>query len=239
MVQTLDLGGITIDVIFKDIKNVHLSVNPPSGQVRVSAPKGTSLERIRLFAISRLGWIKRKQTSFLQQERETPREFLERESHYLWGRRYLLSLEEVVDKPQRVELSHNRLLLSVRPGSAPASREALIAAWYREQLRLAAEPLIDKWEPLMGVKVNRTFVQRMKTQWGSCNSKNRNIRLNTDLAKKRIECLEYVIVHEMVHLIAPKHDQRFIELMGRFLPEWKQLRNLLNSTPLSHSEWTY
>jgi predicted metal-dependent hydrolase len=238
MAKMLELGDLTVDIVFKDIQNVHLSVYPPTGRVRISAPRGTSLERLRLFAISKLDWIKREQISFLQQARETPREYLERESHYLWGRRYLLHMVEA-DQTPRVELSHNRLMLTIRPGTAPSARESLISAWYRYQLRLASEPLVSKWEPLMGVNVNRTLIQRMKTKWGSCNPYSRNIRLNTELAKKPPECLEYIIVHEMAHLLVPNHGDKFTALMDRFLPEWRQLRHLLNSAPLSHSEWQY
>ena len=195
--------------MLKDIKNVHLSVHPPTGRVRISAPSRMSLDTIRVFAISKLGWIKQQQRKLREQERETPREYLDRESHYVWGKRYLLKVIES-DEPPSVELKHSQMLLRVRPATDEAKKQAIVEEWYREQLKEAVPPLIAKWEPLMGVKVERFFVQRMKTKWGSCNPGAGSIRLNTDLAKKPRECLEYIVVHEMVHLIERHHNDRFM-----------------------------
>jgi predicted metal-dependent hydrolase len=225
MTKQLTVGGIAIEVVFKDIKNVHLSVYPPMGRVRIAAPARMSLDTIRLYAIAKLDWIKKQQQKLRGQERETPREYLDRESHYVWGRRYLLKVVEA-DQIPTVELKHNQMVLTVRPGAGKEKREDVVAAWYREQLRLAMSPLITKWEVLIGVKANRIFVQRMKTKWGSCNPHNRSIRLNSELAKKPSECLEYVIVHELVHLLEPTHNQRFVALMDKFMPQ-------------SHAEWEY
>jgi hypothetical protein len=238
MTTQIKLGDVTIDVVFKDIKNVHLSVYPPNGRVRISAPLRMDIDTIRVFAISRLGWIKQQQKKFQEQERETPREYLNLESHYVWGKRYLLKVIESEETPT-VELKHKKMVLSVRPGTDDKKKQAIIDAWYREQLKNALPPLIAKWEPLLGVKVERFFVRRMKTKWGSCNYKARNIRLNTELVKKPQECLEYVIIHEMAHLLEPTHNSRFIMLMDRFMPKWQFYRDKLNQLPVSHENWNY
>ena len=238
MATQLKLGDISVDVVLKDIKNVHLSVYPPNGKVRISAPARMSLDTIRVFAISKLGWIKQQQKKFRSQERETPREYLNRESHYLWGKRYLLKTVECDEAPF-VELKHGTMVLRLRPGTAEAKRQAIVEEWYREQLKGAAPPLIAKWEPVLGVKVDRFFVQRMKTKWGSCNAGTRRIRLNTDLAKKPPECLEYIVVHEMAHLVEPTHNARFVALMDRLMPQWRFCREKLNQLPVRHEEWSY
>lgn len=234
----IDLGGIRVEVIKKDIKNVHLSVYPPTGRVRVSAPARMKLETIRVFAISRLGWIKQQQKKLVSQERETPREYLDRESHYVWGRRYLLKIVEKEAAPA-VSLDHSRLLLQVRPSTGVERREAILEEWYRGQLKAAVSPLIAKWQRLMGVKVERFFVQKMRTKWGSCSHGAGSIRLNTDLAKKPAECLEYVLVHEMVHLLEPTHNARFLAAMDLFMPGWRFHRDALNRLPVRHEKWEY
>jgi predicted metal-dependent hydrolase len=197
MATRFNLGEIPVDVVLKDIKNIHLSVYPPSGTVRISAPSRMSLDTIRVFAISKLGWIKQQQSKLRGQERESPREYLDRESHYVWGRRYLLQVVEC-DEPPSIELKHKRMVLRVRPGADEARKQAVMEDWYRAEIKKAATPLIAKWEPVLGVKADRVFVQRMKTRWGSCNTATHSIRLNTDLAKKPADCLEYIVVHEMV-----------------------------------------
>jgi hypothetical protein len=238
MVHKLRLGNMYVDVVLKDIKNIHLSVLPPNGKVRISAPLRTNLDTIRVFAISKLDWIKRQQKKLQGQDRETPREYVERESHYLWGKRYLLSVSESV-RPTSLELKHNRIVLHVRPGTADHKRQAIVEEWYRGQLKQAAPPIISKWAPIIGVKVARFFVQRMKTKWGSCNHRTGSIRLNTELAKKPQENLEYIVVHEMVHLLEPTHNPRFVALMDRYMPKWQFHREQLNRFPVSHEEWEY
>ena len=238
MTTQIDLGGISVDVVRKDIKNVHLSVFPPTGRVRIAAPARMDLDTIRVFAVTKLGWIKAQQKKILAQERETPREYLDRESHYLWGRRYLLEVVER-DAAPLVTLKHRKLVLQVRPGSDELKRQGVLEAWYRVTLKRAMPALIAKWEPLMGAKVHRFFVQRMKTKWGGCNPRARSLRLNTELAKKPPECLEYIVVHEMAHLLEPTHGQRFRALMDRTMPAWEFHRAQLNRLPVRHEEWVY
>lgn len=227
----INLGDIAVDVVLKDIKNVHLSVHPPTGRVRISAPKRMRIDTIRLFAISKLDWIKRQQTRLREQEREAPREYVERESHYVWGKRYLLTVSES-DEPPSIEVKHSRMHLRVRPRSDEDKRRALVEEWYRGQLKEAVPPLLARWQPLLGVRVERLFVRRMKTRWGSCNHKARTIRLNTELTKKPAECLEYIVVHELVHLLEPTHNARFVALMDRFMPKWQFHRQALNRLPV-------
>jgi predicted metal-dependent hydrolase len=234
----IQLGDVTVNVVMKDIKNVHLSVHPPTGRVTISAPLHMSLDTVRVFAISKLGWIRRQQGKFREQERETPREYLDRESHYVWGRRYLLKVTEC-ERPPSVELKHKHMHLSVRPGTDDSKREAIMEDWYRVQVRQAVPSLVEKWEKLIGVKVERIFIQHMKTKWGSCNPAAKNIRLNTDLAKKPHECLEYLVVHELVHMLEPTHNARFIGLMDKFMPKWRFYREQMNRLPVRHEDWRY
>lgn len=196
------------------------------------------LNTIRVFAISKLGWIRSHQRRQRAQEREPAREYLNRESHFVWGRRYLLKVIEA-DASPFVELRHRAIVLGVRPGANADKREAVLEAWYREQLRKAVPAVLDKWQPLMAVKVRRIFVQRMKTKWGSCRPAAGSIRLNTELAKKPLECLEYIMVHEMVHLLEPTHNTRFLTLMDRFMPRWEFNRSELNRLPVRHEDWGY
>jgi predicted metal-dependent hydrolase len=238
MVTQIELGGIVLDVVKKDIKNVHLSVYPPTGRVRLAAPSRMKLDTIRLFAISKLGWIRQQQKKLREQVRETPREFIDRESHYVWGRRVLLKLVEA-EGPTSVELRHSKLLLSVRPGTDTAAREAIVSGWYRQSLKAEVPSLVAAWEPRLGVKVNNFYVQQMKTKWGSCNPGASTIRLNTELAKKPKACLEYIVVHEMTHLLEHTHGPRFLALMDRFMPAWRETRALLNGLPARHERWSY
>lgn len=234
----LKFGEITVDVLFKDIKNVHLSVYPPYGRVHISAPLHMNINTIRSFAISKLSWIRQQQKKISEQERETPREYLERESHYVWGNRYLLEMIES-NKAPFIELRHRTMLLHVRNKDDFAQKQSVIEEWYRMQLKKLAYPIIAKWEPILGVKIEKVFVQKMKTKWGGCNPIGKHIRLNTDLAKKPPECLEYVIVHEMIHILEPTHNTRFTALVEQFIPKWLSYREQLNRLPVSHAEWDY
>lgn len=232
------LGDIVVDVVQKDIKNLHLSVHPPAGKVRISAPMRMDLNTIRVFAITKLAWIKSQQKKLREQERETPREYLDRESHYVWGKRYLLKLVEK-DAAPTVELKHNKMILQLRPAASHEKRQEVLDAWYREQLKEVAPALIAKWEKAVGVKVGKFFVQKMKTKWGSCSPASKNIRINTDLAKKPLQCLEYIVAHELTHLLERHHNDHFIALMDAHMPQWRQYREMLNSLPLGHQEWGY
>lgn len=238
MEAQIELGDITVDVVLKDIKNIHLRIYPPNGRVRISAPSRMDIDTIRVFAISKLDWIKKQQKKVREQERETPREYLDRESHYVWGKRYLLTVIES-DQTPSVAFAHNQLLLQVRPQTNEEKRQAIVEAWYRDQVKKAVPSLIAKLEPLMHVTVARFYVQRMRTLWGSCNPAARSIRLNTDLAKKPRECLEYVAVHEMAHLLEPSHNARFRALMDQFMPNWELSRQKLNRLPIHHELWAY
>ncbi len=238
MSTTISVGDITLEVIHKNIKNVHLSVYPPTGRVRIAAPSHMDLETVRLFAISKIAWIRRNQKKQLEQERETPREFIERESHYLWGKRLLLKVVEKEAVPV-VQAQHRFLKLQVRPGTSQESRGDIMGSWYREQIRTEAEPLMALWEKRLGVKVKALYVQQMKTRWGSCNSLAKSIRLNTELAKKPKECLEYIIVHEMIHILVPNHGKQFQGLLSKHFPNWQNVRDQLNTSPLAHSRWGY
>jgi predicted metal-dependent hydrolase len=238
MRTAVQVGNLAVEVLRKDIKNVHLSVHPPTGRVRIAAPPHLSLDAIRAFAIGKLNWIRRQQRKLGEQERETPREYLDRETHYVWGHRCLLSVVEH-DAPPSVEWRHHRLILLVRPGADTAQRRDVLEAWFRAQLRAAAHPVLAKWEQRLDVRVERIFVQRMRTRWGSCNREARTLRLNTDLAKKPRECLEYILVHELVHLLEPTHNTHFVKLMDQFLPGWPQRRELLNRLPVRHEDWMY
>lgn len=235
---TLKLNELDIEIVQKNIKHVHLSVYPPDGRVKVSAPLGMAPDTLRVFVISKLAWIKKQQSKLRAQPREAPREYLDRESHYVWGKRYLLKIEEA-EAPPRIELKHNKLVLSVRPGTNPTRKQAILEAWYRDNLRQAVPALIEKWQSRMGVSVTRFYVQSMKTKWGSCSVHSGSIRLNTELAKKPRVCLEYIVVHEMTHLLEPTHNSRFIGLMDRFMPKWRFYRDELNRLPVRHEEWGY
>ncbi len=232
------IGDISVDVVLKDIRNIHLSVYPPAGRVRISAPSGMNIETIRLYAISRLGWIKKQQHKLRGQERETPREYLNRESHYLWGKRYLLKIIER-NAPSAVDVQHSAIHLYIRPDASQEKKQFTLDEWYRKQLKVALPDLIALWEKRVGVRVNEFGIKKMKTKWGTCNPDARRIWVNLELAKKPKECLEYIVVHEMVHLLENHHNERFMALMDDILPKWRSLRDDLNRLPVKHEEWEY
>lgn len=226
----INLGNINIDIIAKDIKNVHLAVLPPLGRVRISAPKRMNLETIRMFAITKLSWIKRQQSKMLKQEREGVKNYVNRESHYFLGKRYLLKVVEVNHKPT-VLLNHSNIVLNIKPNFSPEQRQILLQEWYRFKLKETAVKIIKKWERKMNVEVGELAIRKMKTRWGSCNQQSKKIHLNLELAKKPLQCLEYIIVHEMVHLLERKHGERFVACMNKFLPNWKSYKEDLNRLP--------
>jgi predicted metal-dependent hydrolase len=236
MSETIRLGAIAISVQRKAIKHVHLSVHPPSGRVTMVAPLATRMEVARAYAVSKLRWIREQQAKLRVQVRESPRQYVERESHYLWGRRYLLRVKEEESKPF-VRLDHRRVTLTVRPGSGTEKREAVLNAWHRLLLHDVLPALILRWEPKLGVKVTGYFLQRMKTRWGSCNHRTGYIRVNTELVKKPKDLLEYVLVHEMVHLMESTHSDRFISILEDHYPSWREARAELNELPLAAEVW--
>ncbi len=236
MSKTIELGELSIEVTRKDIKNVHLSVHPPDGRVTLAAPSSTRLDVARAYAISKLGWIRDQQEKLAKQARETPREFIGRESHSLWGRRYLMIVEHREAKPL-ISLDHKRITLTVRPGNSHEKREQVMHQWHKTLLHEAIPPLIKKWEKKLKVQVTGYFLQRMKTKWGSCNHKAGHIRLNTELVKKPKDLLEYVIVHELAHLIEPTHNDRFVAIVQKSYPTWREARKELNELPLTAETW--
>lgn len=237
--EQIIISNIKIDVVRKEIKNIHLAVYPPTGRVRIAAPLRVNEDAIRLFAISKLGWIKRHQRNFEGQERVSPRGYKNRESHYFQGRRYLLNIIED-EKPPKVVLKNKTYIdMYVRPETPVAKRHQIMNEWYRVQLKRQIPELIEKWEKRLNVKVSEGQVKLMKTKWGSCNIEIKRIWLNLELAKKPIQCLEYIIVHEMVHLLERKHNDKFLYYMDTHLPNWKQLKTELNKLPVSHADWKY
>lgn len=236
MQETIQLGDVVIALTRKDVKHVHLTVHPPTGRVTLVAPRATRTEVARAYAISKLGWIRNQRVKLDTQAREAPRRFVERESHHVWGRRYLLTIAEVDDKPV-VKLSHRRLVLQVRPGSSLEKRTEVMHDWHKALLHDVVPGLIRKWESKLGVIVSGYFLQRMKTKWGSCNHDKRHIRLNTELVKKPKDLLEYVVVHEMAHLLEPSHSERFVAILDRHWPQWRESRAELNALALGHEDW--
>ena len=226
-------------VVRKRIKHLHIGVYPPNGNVRVAAPVRLDDVAIRLAVISKLGWIRRKQEEFLRQDRQSSREFITGESHYFEGKRYRLDVTECDAPPNVRLLSNTRIGLSVRPGADRKTREAALHAWYRRRLRDRLPALIRKWEPLVGEHVAEVRIRKMKTRWGTCNRKARRVWLNLELAKKSAYCLEYILIHEMVHLIERGHNDRFRNLMDRLVPGWRIHRDELNRAPLAHADWAY
>jgi predicted metal-dependent hydrolase len=236
--EIIKLGDIDIEVTLKAIKNVHLSVYPPYGKVKVAAPSRMSIENIKIYTISKLGWIKEQQKKFKSQIRESKREYLTKESHYYLGQRYMLKINEINSAPS-VILRHKTIELYIRPQTSKLKMHLVLEDWYRSELKLIIQELITKWEKKIGVKSESFGIRKMKTKWGSCNTDTKSVLLNLELAKKPYQCIEYIVVHELVHLLERRHNDRFITLMNRFLPEWKQLKNDLNRLPISHFEWEY
>lgn len=234
----MEIGTLKVQVVKKDIKNMHLAVYPPNGNVRLATPKNVNDETLRLYVVSKLGWIRTQQRRFAKQDRETRRDYIERESHYFLGQRYLLKVVEKNTVPG-ITLTNKHLILQVRPRTLSEKRELILGSWYRKQLKNLIPTLIAKWEKVMGVKVEAWGVKQMKTKWGSCNIEARRIWFNLELAKKPLECLEFIVVHEMVHLLERKHNDRFIAYINKFLPKWKLYKQELNRLPVRHVGWGY
>ncbi len=235
----ITVSDIKIDVVRKDIKNIHLAVYPPTGRVRIAAPLRVNEDAIRLFAVSKLGWIKRRQREFEGQERLSRREYKNRESHYFQGKRYLLNVIDADVPPKVVLRSKTYLDLYIRHETPNAKRQVIMSEWYRAQLKKQIPELIKKWEEKLNVTDVEWQVKLMKTKWGSCTAEKKRIWINLELAKKPVHCLEYVIVHEMMHLLERRHNERFIAFMDKHLPKWRFFRDELNRGPLRHENWSY
>lgn len=237
--QTITILDIPVQVVRKPIKNFHLGVHPPHGQVKVSAPIRMTDDNIRLAVISRLSWIKKQKEKFEAQPRQTEREAVTGESHYFFGKRYRLEVIERRGRHEVVVKNSKTLQLFVNPGTTQTNRALVIKEWYRKELKAKIPALLEKWEPLIGKQVTVWGVKKMKTKWGSCNVKKRRILLNLELAKKPIECLEYVVVHELVHLLERRHNERFKGFMTTFFPKWRSCRDILKREPLGSEQWEY
>lgn len=236
--RQITVRNITIDVIKKDIKNLHLAVYPPTGRVRIAAPLNVEDEAVRLFAISKLGWIKKHRKKFAEQSRQTKREYVSGESHYLEGRRYLLNVIYQKGKPKVIIRNKTHIDLFVKKGSSLERREKILTDWYREKLRIRIAPLIAKWQKKIGVELNDWRVKRMRTKWGTCNVEAKRVWFNLELSKKPNHCLEYIVVHELVHFIERHHNDRYLSLMNKFLPNWRIYRDELNEMILSYEDWS-
>jgi len=235
----IQVSGFPVEIVRKDIKNLHVGVYPPAGRVRVAAPLRFSDDAVRLAIVSRLGWIRRQQAGFQAQERQSQREMVTGESHFVQGRRYRLRVIELPGAGS-VQLRNNKILeLAVDPATTRARREVLLNQWYRLRMRCQVEELIPQWEPVVGVALASWGIKRMKTRWGTCNAAARRIWLNSELAKKSISCLEFILVHEMVHLLERQHNNRFRGAMDRVMPNWRRYREELNRAPLAHENWKY
>ncbi|MCX6141774.1 MAG: SprT family zinc-dependent metalloprotease [Ignavibacteriales bacterium] len=233
------VGELLVDVVRKNIKHMHLAVYPPNGRVRVAVPLRINDEAVALAITTRLPWIHKHQRKFVGQGRQSAREYIPRESHYFKGRRYLLNLIEHQSPPKVVLTGKPSIDLYVRKGASRTKRERILQEWYRQELKTQIPPLIDKWQKIMNVSVLQWGVKRMKTRWGTCNVRARRIWINLEIAKKPLQCLDYIIVHEMAHLLERRHNPNFVALMDKFLPNWKSLRQTLNSYPLRHEAWKY
>ena len=236
----IKIGELDIHLTRKDIKNLHISVMPPDGQVRVSAPDAMTDTAIRMAVIHRIPWIRRQQAAFAKQERQSTREMVNGETHYLWGRRYRLEVIELDDlKSQTVKLKSGKLILTVNKGLSDEVKIKLLSEYYRGRLKARAPDLIDKWSKKTGVTISDWQIQKMKTKWGSCNIEEGNIRLNLDLAKKPLPCLEYIILHELLHFKERQHNDRFKALLDTYMPDWRSRRDLLNQMPLGQENWKH
>jgi predicted metal-dependent hydrolase len=235
----MQIGGIAVEVVRKTIKHLHVGVYPPAGRVRVAAPRRLNEEALRLAVVSRLGWIRRRQKEFAGQDRQSQREIVTGESHYFQGRRYRLRVRKREGTPEVLLVGKALMELRAPPGHDRAQRDVVLQRWYRQQLRALLPQLLARWEPRIGRTASEVRIKRMKTRWGSCNASDRRVWLNLELIKKPVVCLEYVLVHELVHLHERHHNDQFLKWMDRLLPAWRLHRDELNRAPLAHEEWTY
>lgn len=236
---TITVNGIEVQIIRKDIKNLHLAVYPPQGQVRVAVPEHVSDDNVRLAVVSKLAWIKRQQKDFIDQPRQSERQYVSGECHFFQGQRYRLELIEGNTTPCIKLMKSGKLKMFVRPNASIENKETLLNDWYRTELKRSIPELLEKWQPLVGKHLSFWGIKKMKTKWGSCNTDRGRIWINLELAKKPVECLEYILVHELVHLTERRHNERFRAILERALPNWRARQRLLNSSPLAHENWDY
>ncbi|QTA82715.1 DUF45 [Desulfonema limicola] len=235
----IEVSNIIIDIVRKDIKNMHLAVYPPDGRVRIAVPLRINDEAVRLFAITKLSWIKKQKRKFEEQERETKRDYIARESHFLFGHRYLLNVTEHNSAP-KIEIKNKaKIDLYIRPDTSTEKRQNIMKEWYRSAIKEQIPPILEKYERKTGIKSNSWAVKQMKTRWGSCNIEDRRIWINLELAKKPVVCLEYIILHELIHLIERHHNDNFQALMKKYMPQWEFYKEELNRLPVSHGDWEY
>lgn len=235
--HSMTVSGLRVSVVRKPIKNLHLGVYPPDGRVRVAVPLTVSDAAVRVAVIGKLRWIRKQRDAFEQQPREGERQMVSGESHYYMGRRYRLALVESGSKSEVVLRNRSTIALYTRGELTAEQRERVLQRWYRERLNELVPPLLDKWQKALGVKVDDWGIKKMKTKWGSCNTRARRVWLNLELAKKPPECLEYLVAHELAHLLVRHHDERFNRLMDRHLPRWREIRKTLNASPLGSDTW--
>jgi len=233
------VSGVPVEIVRKGIKNLHLGVYPPHGRVRVAAPLRVSDAAVRLAVVGKLGWIKRQRARFEAQPRQSEREMVSGESHYFLGQRYRLRVVTYEGPAKVIARNKSIIELHVRRESSAEQRERVLQRWYRQQLKELIPPLLEKWQPVLGVQANEWAIKKMKTKWGACNVKARRIWLNLELAKKPAQCLEYIIVHELLHLLERQHNDNFFALMNEYLPQWRSRRSELNAAPLAHARWSY
>lgn len=233
--RTMLVSGIPVQIVRKPIENLHLGVYPPDGRVRVAVPLHVTDDNARLAVISRLPWIRKQQKGFRAQARQSQREMVTGETHYVWGTRYRLRVTERRGR-HLVVIRGRTMHLYVNPGTTDENRRRVLTEWYRDMLKQRVPGLMEHWQPIIGRSAD-WGVQRMKTRWGSCNVALSRILLNLELAKKPPECLEYIVVHELVHLLERQHTQRFRQLMDHYLPQWERCRAVLNGQPLAEEEW--
>lgn len=236
--HSITVSGLEVEVVRKDIRNLHLAIYPPKGRVRVAAPSHVTDENVRLAVVSRLPWIRKRQKGFHEQVRQSKREYVTGESHFCFGRKYRLEVDQE-DKHPRIEFRNAATMLLHSPEKEVRSQELIMTEWYRQQLKGAVPPLVEKWQSVTGVEVRDWRVKRMKTKWGSCNADAGRIWLNLELAKKPMRCIEYILVHEIIHLLKRRHNDTFVAYMDKFMPNWRSRRNELNSFPVSHEDWRY
>jgi predicted metal-dependent hydrolase len=230
--ESFKVAEITVNVTFKEIKNIHLSVHPPYGEVTLSAPPKYDLDTLRLYVVSRIDWLRERIIKFQKQERIPARKFINNETHFFLGQRYKLFLNETQGK-QYIEKIVDRLIMHLRSKSDKNKRAAIMESWHRKELKIITKKFVEKWEPKLSVKVRAFGIKKMKTKWGTCNPETGRIWMNLELAKMPENCIEYIIVHEMVHLLEKTHNKRFFALLDHYMPGWQIHRDKLNNLPLS------